>query len=315
MNPYTQLLSLLTSTTPRLLCTQDEMVEALLSVYHLGETLSPGSVNFLPYNKTISDQLAIVQSFIDDDDQINITTDYSEPDIKSNSIAYHPIKGMIVADSYWYFSTKQFERDLLAADANPNINVHFLHIKSGGGEAWYLDQISKTLSSLKKPIYSYIEKVGASAAYYIGVHGQIIKAMTQNDTIGSIGTMVDGLDIMSYFEKIGMTRIRALATKSDLKNKKFEDLRENKPEQFIKEELDPLQQQFESEIRSARPSLNTLDDQDPVFRGETFSANLAIDKKLIDGIATFPEALVEANQMGLDYAATINKLRSISSYL
>lgn len=314
MNPYTQLLSLLTSTVPRLLSTQDEMVEALLSVFHLGETLTTVDVDFPVYNNTVAEQLAIVQSFAKEG-QINITTDYAGSDIENNSIAYHPIKGMIMAESNWYFSTKQFESNISAADANPNINVHFLHIKSGGGEAWYLDQASKTLSSLNKPIYTYFEKVGASAAYYLGVHGQVIKAMTQNDTIGSIGTMVDGLDIMAYFEKMGVKRIKELATRSDLKNKKYEDLRNGNPEQFIKEELDPLQQQFEAEIRSARPVLNTLDINDPVFRGETFSAKVAIEKKLIDGIATLPQALTEANQLGLDYSSAVNKLRAISSHL
>lgn len=313
MNPYTQLLSLLTSTTPRLLSTPDELVEALLSVFHLGEAITPVTLGFPTYNTVVADQLCKIQ-VLAQRENINITTDFSNPDIDTNSIAYHPIKGMIMAESTWYFSTKQFERDIITADANPNINVHFLHIKSGGGEAWYLDQVSKTLSSLNKPIYTFIEKVGASAAYYIGVHGQVIKAMTQNDTIGSIGTMVDGWDIMAYFEKMGIARIKAMATRSDLKNKKYEDLRKGENEQFIKEELDPLQQQFETEVRSARPQLNTLDINHPVFRGETFSANMTIGQ-LIDGIATLPQALTEANQLGLDYSSAVSKLRTISSHL
>lgn len=317
MNPYTQLLSLLTSTTPRLLCTPDELSQAIISVLHLGETLTPtNGISFTPptYNKIKADQLAKVQ-ILAQEANINITTDFSNTEITPDSIAYHPIKGMIMAESIWYFSTMQFEQDILAADANPNISVHFLHIKSGGGEAWYLDKVSKTLSSLNKPIYTFIEKVGASAAYYIGVHGTVIKAMTQNDTIGSLGTMVDGLDMMAFYESIGFVRVKALASRSDLKNKKYEDLRKGETEQFIKEELDPLQQQFETTVRSARPQLNTLDVEDPVFRGETFSANMAIDKKLIDGIASLPQALTEAYQLGVGYTSHINNMKTISSHL
>lgn len=301
MNPYTQLIALLTSPSSMFFCTESEMAAALLSVIHISDKFVVTDSDFPTYRNRVSSEVKPLIALAENQD-ISVTVDYASRDINPHSIAYHPVKGLIMAESYWYFSSKQFEQDLLAAESNPNINAHFLHIKSGGGEAWYLDKVAETLTGLSKPIYTFAEKVMASAAYYIGVHGDVIKSNTQNDTIGSIGTMVDGFDFITYFEKMGLKRIKALATRSDLKNKKSEDLRNGKPEQFIREELDPLQQQFESAVRAARPQLNDLPDDDPVFRGETFSATKAIEKNMISALTTLPEALAEVAAMGKDWA-------------
>lgn len=71
---------------------------------------------------------------------ISLTNDFSSEELPEGSIAYHRIFGTITSNSSWYFSSKQFERDLIAAESNSSISVHFLHINSGGGEAWYLDR-------------------------------------------------------------------------------------------------------------------------------------------------------------------------------
>ncbi|MGL5958489.1 MAG: S49 family peptidase, partial [Phocaeicola sp.] len=77
------------------------------------------------------------------DDSIAVTTLFNDESLQQGTIAYHPIFGFITASSYWRFSTKQFEKDLLAAESNPAISCHFIHINSPGGEAWYMDRISE----------------------------------------------------------------------------------------------------------------------------------------------------------------------------
>lgn len=315
MNPYIQLISLLSSASAHFFCTEAELAAALFSVIHLSDKPGVSGEQLPSYKARMALETAPLLASIPDK-EVYVTTEYSSDELKPGSLAYYPIKGMILADSYWWFSSKQFVQDLTAAEVNPSINAHFLHIKSGGGEAWYLDEVAKTLTGLDKPVYTLVEKVTASAAYYIGVHGKVVKAMTQNDLIGSIGTMVDGLNIMGYFEKMGIKRIREVATRSDLKNKKYEDLLKGKPEQFIREELDPLQQQFEAAVRAARPQLNNLPEDDPVFRGESFYASPpAIEKTLIDGLTSFDDALTEADAMGKEWAAKRNNRKSLMSYL
>lgn len=245
---------------------------------------------------------------------IPISVDYTSDEIPEGTIAYHRIKGTILADSRYWFSSKQLERDLLSVESNPGFSSHFLHINSGGGEAWYLDRLSQTLRSCSKPIYVLFEKTGGSAAYYIGCHGSTVKCLTQNDSIGCIGTMVAFYDVDGYFEKLGIKHIEAYATKSDLKNKKYKDLRTGKPEQYIEEELNPLCEQFLAEIKTSRPQLAKLPEDNPVFRGETFDALTATQNGLVDGITTLPEAISEAYQLGQNWLSTQQFREKASQY-
>lgn len=246
---------------------------------------------------------------------ITITDNFSAEDLPEGSIAYHRIWGFITADCRWYFSSKQFECDLLEAEANPAITCHLLHVNSPGGEAWYLDRLSETMRSLSKPIVSLVEQYNCSASYYITCHSSFIASLTANDTIGCIGTMLEAFNYDGWFEKFGIKRIVARASKSDLKNKKSEDLLNGKTKQYIKEDLDPLNEQFLSAVLAARPQLSNLPEDDPVFRGETFSTPLAIEKGLIDASMTFIEAIAKAIELGNEYAELEKVKKSALNYL
>lgn len=233
-----------------------------------------------------------------EESNIPLTCDYTDADLENEAIAYYRIKGMIMGESSWWFSTKQFVEDVEAAEANPMIMAHFIHANSGGGDTWYLDVAYQTLMKATKPIITVIERVGASACIYLVCPSTKIYAATQNEILGSIGTMVSFMDFKPYYETQGVKFIEEYATKSKLKNKKFNDLAHGKPEQFIKEELDPLQQQFEAAVRKARPKAGSLPEDHPLFGGETFSTQAATDLFLIDGQKSFKEALNEAYQLG-----------------
>lgn len=62
--------------------------------------------------------------------EVNITDDYASPQLKEGTIAYHRIFGVVTASSNWYFSSKQLEMDIMAAEDNPGISAHLLHINS-----------------------------------------------------------------------------------------------------------------------------------------------------------------------------------------
>lgn len=292
------LLQFLLSPANKLFCTQDEFVAAIISSFPILEGGQAPCISVLSESATYRYSVKKDLQEISLKNDIPITDDFSSETLNPGTLAYHRIKGIILAESSYSFSTKQLAKDLLNADANPCISCHLLHITSGGGEAWYLDRVSEILRSLNKPVYTLIEKVCTSAAYYIGCHGVQVKALTQNDTIGSIGTMISFYDIRPYLESIGFKYIEEYASKSRLKNKKFNDLIAGKPEQYIKEELDPLQIQFESEVRHSRPVLAALKPDHPVFLGESFDAVHSVENGLIDGIITIPEALNEAYELG-----------------
>lgn len=244
---------------------------------------------------------------------IPLTVDYTDADIENEAIAYYRIKGMIMGESYWWFSTKQFVDDILAAEENPMIMSHFLHVNSGGGDTWFLDIAWQTLMKASKPVITLVERVGGSAAVYLFSPSKKIFAATQNEILGSIGTMVSFLDFIPYYEAQGVKKVEEYATKSDLKNKKFNDLLNGKPEQFINEELNPLRDQFEAAVRKARPKAGALPEDHPLFRGETFSTAQATDLGLIDGQKSFKEALNEAYTMGQSFIEKKRKQRNALS--
>lgn len=246
---------------------------------------------------------------------VTLTSDFSSNELPDNSIAYHRIWGFITADCRWYFSSKQFERDLIEAEANPAINCHFLHVNSPGGEAWYIDRLSETMRSLNKPIMALVEQSNCSACYYITCHSSFMAALTANDSIGCIGTMIDTFNYDGWYEKMGIKHIRIPATKSDLKNKKYNDMRNGKPAQYIKDELDPLNEQFLTEVLTCRPQLSKLPEDDPVFRGETFDTAHAIEKGLIDSSMTLIEAVAKAVELGKSYTALETIKKNALNYL
>jgi ClpP class serine protease len=266
----------------------------------------------MPTYGELSDQTAKVLA---EESNIPLTVDYTNAEIENESIAYYRIKGMIMGESYWRFSTKQFVDDVNAAEENPMIMCHFAHVNSGGGDTWYLDKAWETLMKAKKPKVAIVERVGASAAIYLICPFDKIYAATQNEILGSIGTMVSFLDWDAYYETFGLKLIEEYATKSTLKNKKFNNLKNGKPEQFVNEELDPLRDQFETAVRTARKKTDELHEDHPLFLGETFSTAQAIDLGLIDAQKTLSEALNEAYKLGKKYLGKKQSVNTAHNYL
>ena len=246
---------------------------------------------------------------------ISLTDEFDNEELPENSIAYHRVWGTILSDSEYWFSSKQLAADLIAAESNPKISCHFLHMNSPGGEAWYLDRLSEILRNCEKPIVTLYEQMCCSAGYYIGCHGNKVYSLTANDYVGCIGTMVSFYDFEPYFAKLGIKKVEAKATNSDLKNKTFDDLRTGKDEKFVNDILNPLNEQFLSEVRSQREKLAQLDDTAPVLRGETFYTSDAVEIGLADGRKTFTEVVTEAVMMGREYAKTKNLKNAIYDFV
>ena len=246
---------------------------------------------------------------------VTLTDEYANEELPENSIAYHRVWGAVMSEAYWFFSSKQLAADLMAAENNPQITCHFLHVNSPGGDAWFLDRLSETLRACTKPIITLYEHLCCSAGYYIACHGSRVYALTANDYVGCIGTMCSFYDFQPYFEKLGIKLIEAKADKSDLKNKTFDDLRKGKPAQYVDDFLNPLNEQFLTCVRSQRSGLAELGDDAPVLRGETYLTAEAITTGLCDGTRTFAEAVAEAVVMGAEYADAEKTKRAIYNIL
>jgi ClpP class serine protease len=233
---------------------------------------------------------------------VSLTSEFDDMQIPDNSIALHMIHGTIFADyDPWdfYFSTKKFVDDIRTADANPKIIGHLLHVNSGGGDAWYLDVAAEAVKNLTKPAIGLVESVAASAGLYLIINSNKIYATTGFDILGSIGTMTSFLDIIPYYEKLGAKFIEEYADQSKRKNKKYNDLRKGKPDQFRKEVLNPLAEEFINTVKNARPDIP--DNDRGVFEGETFFTEDATSLGLIDGRKTLEDVLSEIYNLSMSY--------------
>lgn len=298
MNSIAELIRILTAADSRLFITRNEYIAELASLVPF----------FLAKKEIVSDTYAQASrnelEKIIHQNGIKLTDDYSAVDLDVNTLAYYRIFGTITSSSYWRVSTKQLQRDLIAADGNDNISGHFLHISSGGGEAWFLDQLAETMRSINKPVHAFIERVCGSAAYYIASQSDYISASTPYDLIGCIGTMTSFMDIQPLLEKWGVKFIEEYASKSDLKNKKYNDLLHGNPEQYIREELDPLRDKFVGDVKLMRDKIAKLPEDHPLLHGETFYANKSIDNGLIDIVEPFSAALQRAYDAAILWNST-----------
>ncbi len=240
---------------------------------------------------------------------INLTVDYDDTEIPDGSVAFHMIKGPIMYNTGpFFFSTRQFREDVIRAENNPQIAGHFFLVNSGGGDAYYLDVAAQAMKEARKPKLTLIERIAASAGAYLYLYGGKVYAQTPNEITGSIGTMVSGLDLIPLLEAMGAKWIEENSNLSDRKNAKTNGLlkdNQEEKEKFIADELDPLAQQFRDAVKDGRPATANLpkdgQQEHPLFRGETYRSQEAIDLGLIDGIMLMEEAVQEIARMAQEY--------------
>lgn len=163
-----------------------------------------------------------------------------------------------------------------------------LDIDSGGGQVSgtpeFYDFLEK--SSAIKPIHTYTDGLLCSAAYYLAAATSEITANKRADAIGSIGTMVSFIDFSGYYEKQGAKVITEYATKSTGKNKAFEDLLKGDPKEYIKTVLDPITDEFITDVKAGRKSV-----KETVFDGSTYNPKTALEMGLIDNIGTLQDVV------------------------
>ena len=213
-------------------------------------------------------------------------SDFADPEIDDGSIAYHPIFGDITHRSWWRFSTARFMDDLKAADDNPRIAAHLLHIDSGGGEAYATHEAFLTVAALQKPCYAFIDSMGCSAAYYLAAAADKIFTASLFSLVGCIGIVGAFWDDTKMLEKWGITEHEYYSSYSPLKNKVFRDAVNGEGEEYIRRYLDPIALQFIEDVKSVRKDVS-----DAALQGDTFYGTEAVSNGLSDGVNSLEEVI------------------------
>ncbi|MRX40589.1 hypothetical protein GJU43_14975 [Flavobacterium sp. LC2016-23] len=161
-----------------------------------------------------------------------------------------------------------------------------LDIDSGGGQVSGTPEFYDFIREYSKPVVAYTDGLMCSAAYYIGSAADHVIANKRADHIGSIGTMIYFIDFTGWYEKEGAKVITQYATKSTDKNKDYEELIKGNPEPYIKNQLDPITEDFINDIKKVRSTIN-----EEVFTGKTYSATDSVTMGLVDEIGTLQTAI------------------------
>lgn len=185
-------------------------------------------------------------------------------------------------------STIQLRRELRLAAADPDVAAIMLAIDSPGGTVSGTDDLAAEVRSARKskPVWAYIEDLGASAAYWIASQCEKVFANSDTALVGSIGTLMTVYDFSGAAEKEGVKTF--VFQTGALKGA-------GAPGSAITEEqaayfqgiVNSAQESFDAAVRKGR---GLSEKQLAAIRsGAVFSAGEALDRKLIDGIRTFEQ--------------------------
>jgi protease-4 len=189
-----------------------------------------------------------------------------------------------------------------------------LNVDSPGGQADGTQMLADTIKNLSIPVIAVVDDgMMASAAMWIGSACSEIFATKTTDTFGSIGVYTSLYDFREYLKKAGVDIRDIYADQSFDKNKAYRDALDG-DETLLKENLNFLATTFHNAVITNRAGKLVLSDvigenkevigQEPLT-GKMYSAQKALEIGLIDGIKSFDEILVRADELG-DSPLSIN---------
>lgn len=187
------------------------------------------------------------------------------------------------------YGTRHIAQQILNFDKNPDVIGGIMITDSGGGSTNAVDHMRDAMTRRTKPLVQLIEKGGmsASASAYIGSYTDFIFSESEDNIVGSHGTMITIEGAASgNTDTNGNQTWRIYATKSVKKNIEFEEVLNNQNIQpIIDNVLDPVNEKFLSEMKKNRP--NILDSQ---LDGSIYRAGSVVGT-LVDAIGTFDDAV------------------------
>lgn len=189
-------------------------------------------------------------------------------------------------------STVQARRELRKAANDPNIGAILIAIDSPGGTVAGTADLGAEIAAAgkKKPVWAYIDDMGASAAYWAASQADKIFANTPSALVGSIGTLSVIYDMSKAAETAGIKTLvfgtgplKGTGTPGSSITQDQQD--------YIRGIVEDAQVSFDAAVRKGR---NLTERQlETVRTGGVFSASEAISLKLIDGIKSFDAVVAE----------------------
>lgn len=209
---------------------------------------------------------------------------------RTKKIAVINLKGVIGSER-----ADDFYQQLKTAGKDEKVKGIIVRVNSPGGTVSASDriynEILKYRSETKKPVVAFMQGVAASGGYYASAACDKIIAEPTTIT-GSVGVIMGYLVLEELLEqKLG---IQPIVVKSGLKKdwpSSFEQPTEEQLKYLEDKLIKPAYERFVEIVAAGREPLLTLDDVRRLSDGSIYSANEALDEKLIDGVGYLDEAI------------------------
>lgn len=208
-----------------------------------------------------------------------------------------PINGVINDD------TASFVRQAVKALNDDPPAAIVLRVNSGGGTVGASDRIWHELETFKKqhPDIKIVASFGsyaASGGYYISALADHIYA--ENTCItGSIGVMGQLFTVEGLLDKVGVAPITMVATGSPNKDTANDITRAwtDQDRAVVQTLLDSAYDRFLEVVVQGRAGVLNEDEVRELANGKVFTAQQALDAKLVDSIGYLDDAVTEAARL------------------
>ncbi|SEC45816.1 protease-4 [Tenacibaculum sp. MAR_2009_124] len=201
-----------------------------------------------------------------------------------------------------WLGTQTYIKILETYKNNPNIIGVVFDIDSGGGQVYGTGEFYDYIKSYPKPIVTYTNGYMCSGAYYFAAATKYIVAHSRADAIGSIGAYSTIIDSNGIWEHFGGKVHVMYASKSKGKNSNYREVIENSNyEPYIKNELDPIVEDFHDDMKAVRGELD-----EAVFDGSTWTGKNSLPLGLIDEIGSLNTAINKVYELAKENTSSSN---------
>lgn len=206
--------------------------------------------------------------------------------ITPGSVHVMRLSGAVMKDDWCGVpGTRTLRNQLAQAHENPNIIGSVFSTETGGGQVDGTFELVDQIAARSKPIVGFVDYISCSAGYAFMAPCDEIILSHDTSEVGSVGTALSFYDYTQRYEELGIKLRYINATTSPDKNQDyFEALKDNYGP--IQEDLDYLNEIFQSSVRAGRPKI-----KEEAITGKTFRGNKAISLGMADSIGTLNDAI------------------------
>jgi len=196
--------------------------------------------------------------------------------------------------------------ELTKAAGDPDVRALVVRINSAGGTVTASDVIYRELDLFKRgtgrPVVAVMLDVAASGGYYIALAADTIVAHPTSVT-GSIGVVMVTLSAEGLLQKLGLSTTTIKSAERKDMGSPFRALTDEE-QKIFQSVIDGLYAQFVAKLAESRKL--PLETARKVADGRIYTAQQALDLKLIDRIGYMPDALEVAKRaIGVEEARVV----------